>query len=89
MIDRILDKYYARKVIWYLIDGLTIFYLDTKVVKSKTHIRIWIKKKKLKDDYYEHIYTLRLENSFYNLLHIDDLVKEIKEEARNYLEKEK
>lgn len=88
MIDRILDKYYARKVIWYLMDGLSVFCLDKKVVKSKTHIQIWIKKKKLKDEYYEQIYTLRLENSFYNLLHIDELVKDIKQEARNYFEKE-
>jgi hypothetical protein len=89
MIDKILDKYYARKVVWYLMDALSVFYIDKKIVKTKNHIGIWVKERKLKDKYYEQIYNLRLENSVYNLLHIDDLVKEIKEEARNYLKKEK
>ena len=48
MIDRILDKYYTKKLIEFIKSALVMYILDKKFEITKDRVKIFIKKDKYK-----------------------------------------
>ena len=52
MLEKILDKYYAKKLEMYLRNSLAEYYIDKKFVYTKHLLELYLKKTKWKDEHY-------------------------------------
>lgn len=88
MIEKILDKYFAKKLKKYISDYSLRWYLDTRFINKDNHIEFQVKLPKYKDKLYTTIYDFYKFNSLYYLLNMEDLNKAIERNIKNYLESE-
>ena len=90
MIEKMLDKYYTKKLKDYISSYMTNwFIIDTRIVETKYYILLQIKKPHYKDETYITIHRFHKSNSIYYLLDIKNVCKDIKESVNRYLEENK
>ena len=88
-IHRILDRYYADKLIKEIIDSFRcIYYLDFKIERSENRICLYVKKPKYKNTEYEKVIHFRIEEAIMHLIRIDNTRKAVREIIEEYLKKE-
>lgn len=88
-IHRILDKYYADKLITEIIDSFRcIYYLDFKTEKSENMVCLYVKKPKYKNTEYSKVIHFRIEEAIIHLIRIDNTRKAVREIIEKYLEEE-
>lgn len=88
MIEKILDKYYTKKVVEQLLDNLLFFYrLDHKVCWTNKKVLIKVKRKQHKKEYYKEIFNIHYSDALFYFTHIEDVIKGFKENIKLYLEK--
>lgn len=84
LIEKILDKYFAKKFMDKLQEELLIFYIDRKVTYSKKYARLQIKNRKYNDEHYVTILTIYYPYSFdMYWTRYDKIVEEIKFYIKN------
>lgn len=89
IIHRILDRYYADKLIKEIIDSFRcIYYLDFKTEKNENRIFLYVKKPKYKNTEYEKVIHFRIEEAIIHLIRIDDTRRVVREQIKKYLDKE-
>ena len=64
MIEKILDKYYAKKLIDKLSDDLMIYSIDKRIKFNKNSFHLEIKKRKYDPEYYKRILILPYDECF-------------------------
>lgn len=84
MIDKILDKYYLRKVKKIVEQKLNEYFIHYRFEKLIDGVWLEIKKVEYNDDQYKVIWSCFTEEAFYYLANIDKLEKEIDKAVRNY-----
>lgn len=52
MLEKIIDKYYAKKLVQKLIDAISVYYIDKNVIYTKHMVELYVKKKKWKEENY-------------------------------------
>jgi hypothetical protein len=88
MIERILDKYYKKKLMYY-IEHHGTFMINNLVVKFEEElgtILIKIKHNALKEDRYEFLFHINEKDIFFYLCNIKILDEKIAENTKAYLE---
>lgn len=86
MIERILDKYYAKKVGTELLDYFNARYnLDFKLEKINGHYNFLVKKRKYKDKEYKSIYAIIFSRSIFYAVDINKTIKEVEYNLKEYL----
>lgn len=86
MKERILDKYYAKKVANELLDYFKARYnLDFKIEKINSHYNFLVKKRKYKDKEYKCIYAIIFSKSIFYALDINKTIEEVKHNLKEYL----
>lgn len=89
IITKILDKYYSKKLIDEILQSLRFtFDLDFRTEYNKDKVRLYIKKRKYKDEEYYQLYYFRYEEAFNNLLRIDKVKSAMRECVEMYLKEE-
>lgn len=86
MIERILDKYYMKKLVDKIKLTLFSYYLDFEYIFEKDRVLINCKKKKYKD--YSPIIKIDYKYCFSYLCDYDDFVKRVKRLVDEYCKKE-
>lgn len=86
MIEKILDRYYTKKVVDQIKSNMIIYMIDKKFEYKNNCLTVYVKEKQFKDKYYWFIFKMRYEDSIYYLIHIEDVVKEIHKQIKYYLE---
>ena len=91
MIERILDKYYKKKLIYYIKDHETFLInnLSVKFEEELGTILIRIKHEALKEDRYEFLFYINEEDIFFYLCNIKILDEKIAKNTKYYLENNK
>jgi hypothetical protein len=64
MIEKILDKYYAKKLEAKIKNSLSLYCIDKSFIYSKSIISLYVKNKKWKDDCYTLIMAIPYEECF-------------------------
>ena len=88
MIEKILDKYYAKKVATELLDYFNARYnLDFKfkIEKINSHYNFLVKKRKYKDKEYKCIYAIIFSKSIFYAVDINKTIEEVKHNLKEYL----
>ena len=86
MIDKILDKYYAKKLYEEIQIAICPFNYVSKYQIKDNRLSIFIKKRQYKDCYYRIIYFKNISESFKDLLRVKEIIDYIEKE---YLEEYK
>lgn len=87
MIEKILDKYYTKKVVEQLLDNLLFFYrLDYRLCWKNNKVLIKVKKREHKKEYYKEIFYIPYSDALFYFTHIEDVIKGFKENVKLYLE---
>lgn len=69
MIERILNKYYSKKLADYVLSKLMLISIDKKVKRTKDSFIILIKNKREKDEYYKEYMEIRFEEGLESLIY--------------------
>lgn len=77
IIDRILDRYYARKLEKNISFVFKARGIDAKFIYSKEILNVCTKKRKYKDDYYTNTFSLSYNECIYCLANINEFNKKI------------
>lgn len=78
MIEKLLDKYYAKKLIDKLSNDLMIYYIDKRIKFNKDSFHLEIKYKKFDEEYYNRILILPYNECFDILVNrYEDFKKQI------------
>lgn len=86
MIEKILDKYYTKKVVEQIKSNMIIYMIDKKFEYKNNCLTVYVKKKLIKNQYYWCIFKMRYEDSLYYFIHIEDVIKEIHKQIKDYIE---
>lgn len=85
MIEKILDKYFTKKLKNYASSYLLRWFIDTKFIEKNNFIELQIKKPHYKDELFKAIYSFNKSDALYYLLHFDQICKELKKCVVDYL----
>lgn len=86
MIEKILNKYFAKKCVGYLEKDIKDnMFIDTLILKDKRGYSIYIKKPEYKD--YTKLYCIKYENSLREITEYLSLWEFICKEISEYMEK--
>lgn len=86
MIERILDKYFAKKIANELLEHFnSIYNLDFKLEKINGHYNFLVKKRKYKDSEYKSIYAIIISKSIFYIIDLDKTIKEVAHNLKEYL----
>ena len=87
MIEKILDKYYTKKLINWIKEDIILYNLDFKFTKDKNSNRIYIKckKRKYKEECYTNIGNIFISDSLFTIFNYDLYIKDLKEKIEKYL----
>ena len=88
MIDRILDKYYKRKLKEYLDRELLFWFIDHRYIEDRNYLELQVKKETYNDKQYKEILTFDKQDIFIILCNQKELEKCLKERINNYLKGE-
>lgn len=77
MIEKILDRYFTKKLMTKIYDDLYIYCLDKQVIYHKNYAEFKVKKKKFKEEYYNTIFTICNDESLEAYLNYDEIIKVI------------
>ena len=84
LIEKILDKYFAKKFMDKLQEELLIFYIDTKVTYSRRYARLQIKNRKYNDKQYKTVLMIYYPYSFtIYWTNYNKIAEEIKNNIKN------
>ena len=89
IIEKILDKYYAKKLDDFVKFIELEYYLDFKHIYTKKDILIQVKEKRYNDDEYLEIIHLKKKDSFIHLCNRNKLEKYIKKIINEYGKKQR
>jgi hypothetical protein len=89
MIEKMLDKYFTKKLKKHISTYMLHWYIDTRFIEKADHIILQIKKPHYKDETYTTIYDFYEFNSIYYLLDIKNVRKDLEESVNKYLEEYK
>ena len=89
MIEKIIDKYFAKKLKKCISTYLLHWYIDSRFVNRNDYIELQIKKPHYKEEIYTTIYGFYKPNSLFYLLEIEKINEKIKECVNSYLEDNK
>ena len=84
MLDKILDKYYLRKIEKIVEQILNRYLIHYHFENLMDCICLEVKKVEYNDEQYKAIWACCMEEAFYYLSNLDVLEKEIKEAVANY-----
>ncbi len=84
MLDKILDKYYLRKIEKIVEQILNRYLIRYHFENLMDCICLEVKKVEYNDEQYKAIWTCYMEEAFYYLSNLDVLEKEIEEAVANY-----
>jgi hypothetical protein len=87
MIDRILDKYFAKKYKKIILDVSMYYFVDLKFKRKNRTTKVYIKKKKYKD--YRYLLDFYDGESIYRLINYEESRNRIDKCIKTYLEMEK
>lgn len=87
MIERIIDKYYAKKYQELITDVSMYYYVDLKFKRKDGITKVYIKKKKYKN--YSNFEMFYNGEAFYRLINYKESKKYIQKCIETYLEMEK
>lgn len=82
MLEKILDKYFTKKLMTKICDNLYIYYLDKQVIYHKNYAEFKVKKKKFKEEYYNTIFSICNDESLEAYLNFDEIIKAIKHQIK-------
>lgn len=89
IIDKILDKYYFKKLKEKVKETINIYCIDYKFEKSRindSYVYLKIKNKKYNDKFYEEIGTFNTTNAFDDLLNYEEIAYKILKSINEYFE---
>ena len=86
MIDRILDKYYTKKLIEFIKSALVMYILDKKFEVTKDRVKIFIKKDKYNDNEYTLIGTFLKKDALEYLCNQNEVILNLRKKAKEYCE---
>lgn len=86
MIDRILDKYYIKKLKAYLDRQLLEWFIDHRYIEKGNYLILQIKKEEYNDNQYVEILTFNKEDVFIDLCNQKELYKILKVRIEKYFE---
>ena len=89
MLEKILDRYYIKKVVKEIIKMLRMYFISFRFVYEKDVIRIFIKKHYYDDTMYELIGSLDKKRGFVYLSNIKRVNKELQKEIDKYFKEHK
>lgn len=85
VIDKYLDKYYARKLIHYLDEFINVtYYLDRRYIFENDYVEIDLKKPDAKE--YNVIYLISYDSALYKLMNFKDFTTKIKKIIKETIE---
>lgn len=87
MKEKMLDKYFTKKLKEYISTYMLNWYIDTRFIKKADHIILQIKKPHYKNETYTTIYDFYEFDSIYYLLNVENVCKDLKESVNKYLNK--
>ena len=87
MIEKMLDKYFTKKLKNRISTYMMYWYIDTRFIKKADHIILQIKRPHYKDETYTTIYDFYECSSIYYLLDIENVCKDLEESVNKYLNK--
>lgn len=64
MIEKLIDNYFVRKLIERIEEDLRFYRIDSKFEIDKNYLKLYIKNKKLKDQYYKNVITISKKTCF-------------------------
>ena len=85
MIEKILDKYYKRKLKLYLNRQLLYWFIDYRYIESEDYLELQVKKEPFNDEQYKRILTFNKQEIFINLCNQEKLKECLKERIDKYL----
>lgn len=86
MIDKILDKYYTKKLKKFLNRELMIYFLNHRYIDKGEFLELQIKDEQYNDKQYKEILTFYKPEIFINLCNQKELRKCLHEAVKRYLE---
>jgi len=85
MIEKILDKYYKRKLKRYLDRELLFWFIDHRYIEDRNYLELQVKKETFNDKQYKEILTFNKQEIFIILCNQEELKQCLKERIDKYL----
>lgn len=87
MLEKVLDKYYTKKLMKQIKEYLDVFNLDKRIVYYKDYAILEVKRRKWKEENYITVFSCRYEEAFINLLNlgsslVESLIKMVEEKVK-------
>lgn len=86
MIEKILDKYYSKKLMEFLDRQLLEWFIDKRYLIKDTYVSLQIKKCKYNDSEYKEIITFAKKDAFIYLCNQSELKKVLRQCVQGYFE---
>ena len=86
MIEKILNKYFTKKLKKYTSSYLLRWYIDIRFIEKNNFIELQIKKAHYKDEFFKSIYSFNKSDALFYLLNTEKTFKELKKCVDYYLE---
>lgn len=87
MIEKILDKYYLKKLKIFLDRELLLWNIDHKYIEELGYLTLLIKKECYNDKQYKELLTFHKKDIFNDLCNQKELINVLKERMNEYFEK--
>ena len=88
MIEKILDKYYTKKLVELIFNDIVIYYIDKRVRYEKDFAIIDIKKRKYSEEYYKELVYISYGESLNTLINYDKIRNSMLNEVERILKED-
>ena len=88
-IEKILNKYYAKKLMDFICENLLIYYIDKQVIYGEKLVSLYVKRKKWDTKYYELVASFSYDECFKVYINqLKESVKQIRDRVEEAIERD-